>query len=310
MPEKTVVKRIGWLHSCRKPRHLMEYNSFKQSLSSAGYAEPTSLQIIEFWTNDNFTLLDTYAQNLATTTPRLDLIIAAGGSASAKAATIATNATDPVNPIPVVFTTNFEVNRPPRDSTGNPAMNSTGVCAFTSPLDPERLRQLHLKLPGEDMVGALVNSLRFDYPIQTPRLDKMASDLGLQLNRKDGNPATLIPQAFADWRTAGINAAIVTADVFFNDYRPEIIRAAKQNKIQAMYQWHEFTDEGGPGWSYGTSLMEAYRQAGTIAGQVLDGADPATIPVMQLPIALHISRKGSLKKPRKQSPKKQDKRKQ
>jgi len=57
-----------------------------------------------------------------------------------------------------------------------------------------------------------------------------------------------------------------------------------------MHQWHEFKDEGGYA-SYGTSLMEGYQKAGTIAGQVLDGAAPSTIPVYVLGnIALSINR--------------------
>ena len=288
MPKKTIpTKRIGILHSGTSGKHDKEYNKFIQSLKSAGYAQPKNLQITgPLWAKDDLNTLQQHAKTLATTTPRLDLIVAAGGSASAMAATKETNAADPVSPIPVVFTTYFELNRP--------AANTTGVCARTSELDPTRLYLLNQRFPAQE-VGALVNSTRPQYNTQKVELDKEADRLGLELKREDvnrnlGDPATLIKQAFANWRKAGITTAIVTADPIFNDYRQDVVKAAQSNNIKAIYQWHEFVDDGGD-LSYGTGLMEAYQLAGTIAGQVLDGADPASIPVQPLSnIGLVINR--------------------
>jgi len=49
----------------------------------------------------------------------------------------------------------------------------------------------------------------------------------------------------------------------------------------AIYEWREFVVAGGL-MSYGTNLVEAFRQQGLYAGQILKGAKPAELPIMQL----------------------------
>jgi putative ABC transport system substrate-binding protein len=100
----------------------------------------------------------------------------------------------------------------------------------------------------------------------------------------------LIKNAFQGWKQKGITVALVAADPLFNDFRKEVIQAEIDNSFAAMHQWHEFKDEGGFA-SYGTDLTEAYQTAGAIAVRVLDGTDPAAIPVQPLTnIKLSINR--------------------
>jgi putative tryptophan/tyrosine transport system substrate-binding protein len=284
------AKTIGILHSGTKGKHDKMIAEFKKYLKQAGYSEPTNLTIapngIPLWSDDDPQKLTNNAKTLATTAG-VDLIIAAGGSASVYAAQGATS----TNGRPVVFTSFSQ--------RISPANNMTGVCARTSELDVDRLTHLYnlVQPQPQTTFGVLENQKRSDY--DKSKLDDEARRLNLRLDRIsvfkqpgeiDQDVITRINNAFTKWKQNGLKTALVAADPIFNDHRKELISAAKSSGIATMHQWHEFVDEGAYA-SYGTSIKEAYQKAGIIAGRVLDGEAPSAIPVYVLGnIALPINR--------------------
>jgi putative ABC transport system substrate-binding protein len=54
-----------------------------------------------------------------------------------------------------------------------------------------------------------------------------------------------------------VGALVVTADPFFDNHRDKLVALAARHAVPAIYQWREFTAEGGL-MSYGNSLSWVY----------------------------------------------------
>ena len=86
-------------------------------------------------------------------------------------------------------------------------------------------------------------------------------------------------EAFPAIRQQRVGALIVSADPFFFNERVKLIVLMARYAVPTIFANRAQVEAGGL-ISYGASRTDAYRQAGTYVGRVLNGEKPADLPVM------------------------------
>jgi putative tryptophan/tyrosine transport system substrate-binding protein len=111
-------------------------------------------------------------------------------------------------------------------------------------------------------------------------MQEAARTLGLQVIVMQASNESDIDASFASFVKNRADALLVGNDSFFTMRRDQLASLATRYSLRAIYSFPEFPAVGGL-MSYGIDLADAYRQIGNYAGQVLKGAKPADLPVLQ-----------------------------
>jgi putative ABC transport system substrate-binding protein len=116
--------------------------------------------------------------------------------------------------------------------------------------------------------------------VQSSAVTSAARSAGQQIEMMNASNEADLKNGFGRFRQDRIAGFMVTADPFFVYRREQIIAAAAEHQTPGVYFLREFAESGGLA-SYGTSLVEAYREAAVYVGKILGGAKPAELPVIQ-----------------------------
>ena len=263
---------IGFLNAASPDTNADRLRRFHQGLKDTGYVEGENVAIEYRWAQGQLDRLPALAAELVR---RQVAVIAAFGDIAAVAAKTATTA------IPIVFgVSENPVKAGLVASLNRPGSNATGINFLGAELGSKQLGLLHELVPAAVRVGLLVNPRVPQTETVTRDVAAAASAIGLQIDVVEASESREIEAAFRTLVRNRADALVIGADPFFASRRLQLATLATRHAIPAIFNIREYAEAGGL-MSYGTSLIETYRQVGIYTGKILKGAKPADLPVEQ-----------------------------
>ena len=281
--QQAAMPVIGFLHGASFEGYKPMVTSFRQGLKEAGYVDGYNVAIEFRWAEGHYDQLPAMAADLVR---RQVAVIVTGGTPAAFAAKEATST------IPTVISVGIDpVQLGLVGSLNRPGGNVTGTAVLTVELGAKKLEMLHELLPTAAAIVLLVNPTNPNVESETRVVQDAARLLGLHLHVLHASTESQIDAAFGALVELRASALIVGVEPFLNDSRAQIVALAARYAVPAVYGVRDFVTAGGL-MSYGTDLVDIYRQSGIYAGKILKGARPADLPVQQLTkVALVINLK-------------------
>jgi putative tryptophan/tyrosine transport system substrate-binding protein len=264
---------IGFLNTGSAAERAPLVSAFRQGLKETGYVEGQTTSIEYRFAEGRYDRLSSLASDLVRR--EVAVIAATGDTVSPLAAKGATTT------IPIVFVTGGD---PVKDglvaSFNRPGGNITGVTIISHLLVSKQFELLHELVPRAGVIGHTSESEQSQCRLRMSDLESAAQTVGVQLAVLRASTESGIEAAFATLIQQHADALLIQPDAFFLDRREQLVALAARHAIPTISSRRELTAIGGL-MSYGTSLPDAYRQAGIYVARILKGEKPADLPVMQ-----------------------------
>jgi putative ABC transport system substrate-binding protein len=249
--------------------------AFRKGLGETGYADGQNVTVEYHWLEGHYDRLPALVTDVVR---RQVAVIAAPASSPASLAAKAATAT-----IPIVFgVAEDPVQLGLVASLARPGGNVTGINLLTTEVTAKELRLLHDVVPKAVRIAVLVNPANTSTAEATLQaVREAAPTIGLQIQILNASTIGEIDAAFASFARVRPDAIFIGPDGFFGSRRVQLVTLTAVNKIPATFWDREIVAAGGL-MSYGTDLLEAFRQVGVYTGKILKGMKPADLPVQQL----------------------------
>jgi len=270
--QQAAMPVIGYLNFGSPESDAFRLTGLRRGLTQTGYVEGRNLMIEYRWAGNQADRLPALAADLVQL--QVAVIVAAGvpPALAAKAATTS---------IPIVFgVANDPIQLGLVASLNRPGGNLTGFNAFSGELGAKGLALLHELVPSTATIGFLENPSNPASEVVARDALAAAPVIGVKLQILKAGTDREIDVAFVSLVQARTGALLVGNDLFFNNRIEQVIGLAARHAIPTMYMFREFVVAGGL-ISYGTNLMDAYRQVGLYTGRILKGEKPVDLPVIQ-----------------------------
>jgi putative ABC transport system substrate-binding protein len=248
--------------------------AFRKGLGETGYVEGQNVTVEYHWLEGQYDSLPAVLADLVRR--QVAVIATPANTPAALAAKVATST------IPIVFGVGEDpVQLGLVASLARPGGNATGINILTQEVTPKRLRLLHDLVPKAVRIAVLVNPASASIAESTIRdTQEAALTIGLQIQIFNAATIDEIDAAFTALARERLDALVVVPDSFFMSRRGQFATLTARDRIPAAYTIRDYVAAGGL-MSYGTDIADTFHQVGVYTGNILKGAKPADLPVVQ-----------------------------
>src|SRR5262249_5309659 len=139
----------------------------------------------------------------------------------------------------------------------------------------------HDLMPKAARIAVLVNPTNAANTESISReMAEAARAIGLQIQILNASSRSEIDAAFATIARERADALFIAPDAFFTSRRGQFATLAARDRVPTGGANREMP-EAGLLMSYGADLPDMFRQVGVYTGNILKGAKPADLPVLQ-----------------------------
>jgi ABC-type uncharacterized transport system substrate-binding protein len=264
---------IGFLGAPSAAPYARYVAAIHQGMKEVGYVEHQNVAMEYRWADGQYDRLPALAADLVGR--RVAVIVPIGGAPATLAAKAATST------IPIVFNMGADpIQLGLVANLNRPGGNVTGIAMMTLEIERKRLELLHELAPASTSVAVLLNPSNAQAQTQEREAQAAARVIGRQVLVLKAATEREIESAFATLAREKAGALLVGGDTFFTSQAIFFVVLTARHAIPAIYPVRSVVDAGGL-MSYGSSLLDAYRQTGVYAGRVLNGEKPADLPIVQ-----------------------------
>jgi len=240
---------------------------FLDGLAESGYVEGENLSVNLQNAQADFATAQTIAQKFKQNNP--DLVLAIATPSAQAAANV-------IKDIPILITAVTDpVEAGVVDSMEKPGRNVSG----TTDMNPvgQQLELIREFIPNVSDIGILYNPGEVNSVVQVDLAKEKAAEMGIELHEgtvSNSSEVSLAVSSLID----SVDAIYVPTDNIIVSALPTVLQNANANNIPVFASENNSVEQGAIA-TVGIDYYELGKQTGMMAARVLEGADPAEMPV-------------------------------
>jgi putative tryptophan/tyrosine transport system substrate-binding protein len=171
-------------------------------------------------------------------------------------------------------------------SLARPGGNVTGLAINAAEIAAKRVQLLQEAVPGLSRVAVLWNSSIRSMTLAFQNIEEASPKLGVTLQSIRVSNSDQFDQAFAAIENGGPGGLIVLFGPLRGNDLPRIVEFVVGHRIPTIFELGQGVRGGGL-MEFGTSQLRMARRAADYIDKIVNGADPASLPVEE-PVAFEL----------------------